>query len=240
MAVEHLHTPEAIARRLRAGPRQSYLRDWVYGGIDGAVTTFAVVAGVEGASLAPSIILVLGVANLVGDGFAMAAGNYSATHSEKQEFDHFEALEIQHIEEDPEGEVEEVRQIYMAKGFEGAQLEAVVEGITRDREQWIATMMVEEHGLPLSIRSAFKAAATTFMAFILCGTVPLIPYAFGWGDGFHESAVLTGAVFVGIGSLRSRWSVQAWWRLGLGTLLIGSVAAAAAFGVGHLLAGVGG
>lgn len=237
MAVEHLHTPEAIARRLSDGPRQSYLRDWVYGGIDGAVTTFAVVASVEGASLTPTIILILGVANLVGDGFSMAAGNYSATRAEKQEFDHFEAIERRHIEQNPKGEVEEVRQIYMAKGFSGDQLEAVVEGITSDREQWVRTMLVEEHGLPLAIRSALKAASATFAAFILCGSIPLLPYVVDEG-GFEVSATLTGLVFVVIGSLRARWSIHPWWRSGLGTLCIGTLAASAAYGIGHLLAGV--
>ncbi len=237
MAEEHQHTPEAIARRLRRGPAHSYLRDWVYGGIDGAVTTFAVVAGVEGASLSPGIILVLGIANLAGDGFSMAAGNYSATRSEQQQYEHYKAIEQRHIDQHPEGEVEEIRQIYKAKGFEGEQLEAVVEGITSDRELWIETMLVEEHGQPLSVRSALKAAGATFAAFLVCGLVPLLPYLFG-EDGFAASAALTGAVFFGIGSMRARWAVHAWWRLGLGTLVIGSGAAAAAYGLGHVLAGL--
>ncbi|MGH8978267.1 MAG: VIT1/CCC1 transporter family protein, partial [Acidimicrobiia bacterium] len=66
------HTPEAIAARLRIGPRRSYLRDLVYGAIDGTVTTFAVVAGVRGASLEATILVILGIANLVADGFSMA------------------------------------------------------------------------------------------------------------------------------------------------------------------------
>lgn len=77
--MEHEHTPEAIRARLAEGPKTSYLRDFVYGGIDGSVTTFAIVTGVAGAQLSSTIILILGVANLVGDGFSMAASNYSAT-----------------------------------------------------------------------------------------------------------------------------------------------------------------
>ena len=83
---DHEHTRQAIHKRLAEGPRQSYLRDWVYGGIDGAVTTFALVSGVVGAHLAPNVILVLGGASLFADGFAMAAGNYLATRSEHEEF----------------------------------------------------------------------------------------------------------------------------------------------------------
>ena len=74
--LEHAHTVEAISARLAKDPKVSYLRDWIYGGIDGAVTTFAIVAGVVGANLSSSVIIVLGLANLLADGFSMAAGNY--------------------------------------------------------------------------------------------------------------------------------------------------------------------
>ena len=81
MRADHKHTPEAIESRLSAGPQSSYLRDWVYGGMDGTVTTFAVVSGVVGAELPTTVILILGLANLVADGFSMAAGNYSGLSS---------------------------------------------------------------------------------------------------------------------------------------------------------------
>ena len=74
-ALEHSHTEQAIRARLARGPRSNYLRDWIYGGIDGAVTTFAIVAGVAGADLSAAVVLVLGFANLLADGFAMAASN---------------------------------------------------------------------------------------------------------------------------------------------------------------------
>ena len=73
--LEHSHQPEDIASRLASGPTASYLRDWIYGGIDGAVTTFAIVAGSVGANLSAKIILILGMANLLADGFSMAAAN---------------------------------------------------------------------------------------------------------------------------------------------------------------------
>ncbi|MGV1015589.1 MAG: VIT1/CCC1 transporter family protein, partial [Methyloceanibacter sp.] len=71
--LEHGHHPREIAKRLKTGPKASYLRDWVYGGIDGTVTTFAIMAGVVGASLSAGVVLILGVANLLADGFSMAA-----------------------------------------------------------------------------------------------------------------------------------------------------------------------
>src|SRR5688500_2452737 len=99
---EHEHSPEAIKKRLAAGPRHSYLRDWIYGGIDGAVTTFAVVAGVVGAQLSTKIILVIGLANILADGFSMAASNYLGTKSEQDEIERLVAIENRHIEKFPE------------------------------------------------------------------------------------------------------------------------------------------
>lgn len=67
---------------MRANFEKTYLPEFVYGGIDGAVTTFAVVAGAIGASLSPGIVLILGLANLLADGFSMAISNYLSTKSQ--------------------------------------------------------------------------------------------------------------------------------------------------------------
>src|SRR4026209_3025845 len=117
--MEHEHTAEAIRARLAAGPRLSYLRDWIYGGIDGSVTTFAVVSGVVGAQLSPWTILILGFANLFADGFSMAASNFIGTKAELDDWRRLEAIENRHIDLAPEGEREEVKQIFQLKGFEG-------------------------------------------------------------------------------------------------------------------------
>lgn len=235
---EHEHSPEAIKERLAAGPRHSYLRDWIYGGIDGAVTTFAIVAGVVGAQMSTKIILVIGVANILADGFSMAASNYLGTKSEKDEIERLVAIENRHIENFPEGEREEVRQIFKEKGFEGEDLSRVVELITSDKERWVRTMITEEYGMPQEVRSAWLAAASTFGAFMICGLAPLAPYLLKASNAFTLSAVLTGAVFFAIGSVKSNWSTAVWWRSGLSTLLVGSAAAALAYGVGVFLKGL--
>src|SRR5688572_12463591 len=92
-SLHHQHTPEDIARRLLAGPRSSHIRDFIYGGIDGTVTTFAVVSGVVGAGLASETVIILGCANLLADGFSMAASNYLGTkteHDEKKRIEEYE------------------------------------------------------------------------------------------------------------------------------------------------------
>jgi VIT1/CCC1 family predicted Fe2+/Mn2+ transporter len=233
--MEHDHSPEAISRRLAGSPRQSYLRDWVYGGIDGAVTTFAVVAGVVGAGLSARTVLILGAANLLADGFSMAASNYSGTKTEKDDKDRLRAVEERHIDLEPAGELEEVRQIYQAKGFQGSRLEAVIEVITSDRQRWVETMLREEYGLPGNLRSPVKAAASTFLAFLICGFVPLLPFVIDLPLPVYLSTASTAVVFFTIGSVKSLWSLMPWWRSGLETLTIGIAAAALAFAAGMIV-----
>lgn len=236
--MEHEHTAEAIRERLAAGPQHNYLRDWIYGGIDGAVTTFAVVSGVVGAQLAPVIILILGFANLVADGFSMAASNYLGTKAEHEDFKRLVAVEKRHIETDPAGEREEIRQIFAGKGFAGDDLDRMVELVTSDRERWIRTMLTEEYGLPLEIRSARFAALSTFSAFVICGFIPLLPFVARLPQAFLISTILTGAVFFLIGSVKSKWSTASWWWSGLTTFLVGAIAAGLAYAVGVMLRGL--
>jgi vacuolar iron transporter family protein len=174
--LEHEHSPESIAERFAAGTGHNYVRDFVYGGVDGAVTTFAVVAGTIGASLPSRIVLILGAANLIADGFSMAASNYLGTTAEMEDRARLAKIEAKHINVDPEGEREEVRQIYSSKGFSGEDLENTVRIITSDRDRWIETMLTEEYGLPAAVRSPWIAALSTFAAFFVCGTLPLVPF----------------------------------------------------------------
>jgi len=236
--MEHEHSVAAISERLAAGPRHNYLRDWIYGGIDGAVTTFAVVCGVAGARLSPWIILALGFANLFADGFSMAASNFLGTRAEQDDWRRLEAIEHRHIDLTPEGEREEVRQIFQLKGFSGEELERVVQLVTADRERWVRTMLTEEYGLPAEIRSPWIAALSTLSAFLICGLVPLVPFLLGMANALGASIIVTVAVFMIIGSLKSRWSTVAWWRSGLITLLVGAVAAALAYITGVFLKGL--
>jgi VIT1/CCC1 family predicted Fe2+/Mn2+ transporter len=234
--LEHGHDPRDIARRLKQGPRISYLRDWVYGGIDGTVTTFAVVAGVTGAELSTKALLILGAANLFADGFSMAAANYSGTRAEIDEYEQVRRMEERHVEVAPEGEREEIRQIFEAKGFSGEALDSAVKVITGTRKRWIDTMMTEEHGLPPISRSPARAALMTFLAFLLCGAIPLLPFVAGLPNSIGTSTLMTGLTFFLIGSLRSRWSPAPWWRTGLETFTIGITAAGIAYVVGVAVA----
>ena len=233
--LEHSHEPEHIAARLAEGPSASYIRDWVYGGIDGSITTFAIVAGVVGAELSARVVLILGIVNVLSDGFSMAAANFSSTRTEIEEYEQKRSMEERHVELHPEGEREEVRQIFEAKGFCGEDLDRAVDVITAERERWIDTMMTEEHGLPALTRSPLKSALVTFAAFVLCGLVPIFPFAIGAANAVAISASMTALVFFAIGSIRSLWSLKTWWYSGLETLVIGMIAAGVAYVAGDFL-----
>jgi VIT1/CCC1 family predicted Fe2+/Mn2+ transporter len=243
-SLEAAHTPLAVRKRLRDTPAPSYLQDFIYGAIDGAVTTFAVVAGVEGANLDEQVVIILGGANLIADGFSMAVSNFLGSRAERQRRERARRDEQLHIRVIPEGEREEVRQIFAAKGFEGRELERVVEVITSDPDLWTDTMMSEELGFGATAPDEFRAAAATLVAFLTVGFLPLtvfvydvaapgeVTHAFGW------SALMTGVAFFVVGALKSRFVDQSWWRSALETLVVGGVAAALAYAVGAFLQGV--
>lgn len=193
------HTSEAIAARLAGGANHSYLRDSVYGAIDGAVTTFAVIAGVFGANLDVGIVLILGAANLLADGFSMAVSNFLGTRAEQQQYLQARGREEAHVRDIPAGEREEIRQIFAGKGLAGDELERVVEVITTDPKQWVDVMMQEELGLPAEVTSAWMAALHTFIAFLVIGSLPLLAYIYEaafpgqLSEPFVWSAVMTGS-----------------------------------------------
>jgi VIT1/CCC1 family predicted Fe2+/Mn2+ transporter len=239
------HTPRAVRARLGRKPSPSYLHDFVYGAVDGAVTTFAVVAGVQGAQLDETVVIILGVANLIADGFSMAASNFLGSRAERQRRERARREEERHIREVPEGERQEIREIFAAKGFEGEDLDRVVDVITADPELWAETMMSEELGFSTTDPNELVAALATLVAFISVGFLPLVVFVYevaGLGeveDAFTWSAIMTGIAFFVVGGLKSRFVDQSWWRSGLETLIVGGLAAGLAYAAGVLLQGVG-
>lgn len=220
------------------------LGDFVYGATDGAVTTFAVVAGVVGASLSPSIVLILGFANLLADGFSMAVGNYLSAKAQREQIEKARKREEWEIDNLVEQEKQEIRDIYTKKGFKEELLDEIVRVITSRRKVWVDTMMREELGLIEESRQPRDTAVTTFAAFNAVGLIPLLPFVAMFvigssvvsaADAFTYSMISTAAAFFLIGSVKGRVVQKPLLRSGLNTLSIGGIAATVAFAVGYIL-----
>ncbi|MDQ3171765.1 MAG: VIT1/CCC1 transporter family protein [Acidobacteriota bacterium] len=169
-----------------AATARHYLRDLVYGGIDGVITTFAVVAGVRGGEFAAGVAIVIGVANLFADGLSMGVGNFLSIRSN--------------------------------------------EGARR------AAGLAEEESEPA------RHAAATFAAFVVAGSVPMLPFLFAMSDArrFVASIVLTLATLLGAGLLRAYVTGESR-RASVAEMLgLGAIVAAVAYYVGRLVASLGG
>lgn len=205
------------------------------------MTTFAVVAGVSGAALSVNVVIILGLANLLADGFSMAVSNYLGARADEQLRAKARRQEYEHIRVFPEGEQEEIRQLLARKGFTGADLDAAVAIITSDLERWVDTMMQEEHGVQLKGPRPLHAALATFVAFLLVGASSLLPFFWNLlasppiSHPFAWSALMAAIAFFGVGSLKGRYVGQHWLRSGAETLLMGGAATALAYGVGVML-----
>ncbi len=219
------------------------LRDGVLGAIDGTVTTFAVVAGTVGAALPGGVVIILGMANLVADGFSMAVSNYLGIRAEEDQDQQTEVGEQQAVRDDPVRARDRVRRIYQRKGFAGDDLERAVDVITSDPQVWVETLVHEEHGIAQRDARPFRAGAATFIAFTVVGFLPLAAFIVEalWpgtvGDPFVWSAVMTAIAFFLVGVVKARVVSQSWLRGGTETLIIGGSAAVLAYVVGFLLKG---
>ncbi|PVY42233.1 VIT1/CCC1 transporter family protein [Pontibacter virosus] len=222
--------------------KKEYISEFVYGGIDGAITTFAVVAGAEGANLGIAVVIILGLANLIADGFSMSVGNYFSTKASRDNFDRHKAREYWEVEHLGETEKQEIREIYEAKGFKGDLLNQVVEVITADKDVWVDTMMKEELEMTKDGKTPIKTASVTFISFIIVGSIPLLAYIFAGLDSgidgaelFLYSSVLTGIAMTIVGALKSIVTERNILAGIAETLLLGGMAAMLAYFVGDVL-----
>lgn len=215
-----------------------FIHDIVYGGNDGIVTTFAVVAGTTGADLPRYVIIILGLANLLADGSSMATGAYLSLKAERDQYLRLRREENQEIENDPEVEREEVREHFAAKGVQGKSLSSLVDIVTGNRELWLDVMMHTEHGVTADTGSRpILHGFMTFVAFQIFGAIPLIPYIFpvepDWR--FRIAIGSTAIALLLLGLTRSIVTREKLIRGPLEILSIGALGAVVAYGVGVLL-----
>lgn len=235
MQNETWHTGSAWMLRF-----ETYLPEVVYGSIDGIVTTFAVVAGSAGADFEITIVLILGMANLFADGLSMSVGSYLSRKSEQDNYQKHLRIEEWEIENMPDVERQEIEEIYRAKGFEGKELEMVVNRITSNKQVWLDTMMKDELGLSLERKSPLKAGLTTFISFVVAGAIPLVAYLLAYTNWvtvnpFVLASVITLLTFVLIGYVKTYVTRIGLLRSITETLLLGTLAATVAYLLGDFL-----
>ena len=221
-----------------------YLKSFVYGGLDGIVTTFAVVAGVAGANLSSGVVLILGVANLIADGISMAFGDYLSTKAENEYAAAERVRETWEVKNYPEGEKKEMIELYMDKGIAETDAKIAVDALSKYEKPWVDIMMVEELGLIESPESPLKNALVTFGSFVFFGAIPVLIYAiarfipFLAAHTFATACAVTAITLFALGTLKIYFTRENWYRAGLEMLLLGGLAAAAAYVVGIMLGGL--
>lgn len=220
---------------------ETYLGELVYGAIDGTVTTFAVVAGAAGAGLSAKIILILGFANLIADGFSMSVGAYLSSQSEKALYEKKRMQVMNDVEGERTGDKDLIHKLYRARGFKGQLLEDVVEVISKDKRHFVDVVMAEEHEMLPENKSPLTIGTVTYISFVIVGLVPLLAYTIdaifdlNSPNLFVISMLLTGLAFITIGYLKSMVTHTGKWRAVAETLLLGALAAGFAYFIGDFL-----
>jgi VIT1/CCC1 family predicted Fe2+/Mn2+ transporter len=243
------HSPQRIAQAAKeahGGTGSQYIGEMVYGGLDGIITTFAVVSGVAGAQLGVNVVLILGLANLFADGFSMATGAYLSSKSEQEYYERELEREAWEVEHFPEGEKAELYEVYRTQGYPEEDAARMVEIKTRNPKLWVKAMMVEELGLLPDERNPLRNGLATLISFVVAGSVPLLVYLLGMfiaipeTVSFPASLVLSGLALFGLGAAKVLVTQRNAIVSGLEMLIVGGLAAGVAYVVGALLKGIGG
>jgi vacuolar iron transporter family protein len=215
----------------------SSLSDIILGGQDGLVNVLGVILGVAAATHDPRIVLVAGLSATFAESVSMAAVAYTSTLADADYYEAERARELRHIASIPRLEKEEIRDLYLKKGFSGEKLEHIVATITADQETWVAVMMNEEHQLaPVDRRHALRSALVVGIAAVVGSLIPLAPFA--WlpvGPSMGVSVAITAAVLFGIGAYKARTMVGQPAKSGLEMAVIGTLCALVGYAVGAVL-----
>jgi len=215
----------------------SSLRDTMFGLNDGLVAAFAVTSGVAGAFSTNRIVVMAGLAEMLGGAVSMGLAAYASARAHLEFYRSEEQRERDEIRKWPEHERDEIRSIYRDKGFGGALLDQIVSHITADPTRWRSVMMREELGFGAEVmESPFRSALTVGGAYIVGAAVPLLPYLLVEPTvGVLVSAIATVLTLFVVGAAKTILTGRAWWRSGLESMGIGLVAAIVTYSVGRAL-----
>ncbi len=218
--------------------RGRWLSDVVLGAQDGLVNTLGVVLGVAAASADARIVFAAGIAAGIAESLSMAAVGYTSSVARGDLFRSERAREYRHVEATPSVEREEVRALYIRKGFDGELLERVVETICANKDVWVAVMMSEEHELvPVDRRASLQAATVIGVAALAGSVVPVLPFAlFDLRASVTVALGLGTALLFALGTYKAAVTAGRRVRSGAELAAIGMASAGAGYVIGWALA----
>lgn len=217
--------------------QNSSLSDIILGGQDGLVNVLGIVLGVAAATSDAWIVIVAGLAATFAESIAMAAVAYTSTLADADFYESEREREYRHIQDVPNLEQEEIRDIYTRKGFSGELLERIVETITANKDVWVAVMMAEEHQIvPVNRSHALRSSIIVGISAIIGSLIPLLPFFFlPIRSSILLSIALAAVVLFLVGAYKARIYVGSPGKSGLEMAVIGTLSALAGYAVGLLL-----
>lgn len=216
-----------------------WLRPAVFGAMDGLVTNIALISGVGGGGVSPHNIILTGVAGLVAGAISMGLGEYTSVRTQNDQVAHEVEKERIELTTNPAAEAEELALRWIERGLPEDLAREVAMRISLDPEEALRVHAQEELGVnPHDVPSPWIAAISSFVCFSIGALLPLLPYLLG-ATSLWPSLILGGVGLFVAGVLTARFTSQRWWYSGGRQLIMGAIAAAATYGIGHLI-GVGG
>ena len=213
------------------------VRDIVIGMSDGLTVPFALAAGLSGAVSSTNIIVTAGLAEVAAGAIAMGLGGYLAAQTDREHYINERKRELREVREIPHEEEAEVAEIFEEYGLGDKQIAIIIDRLREDPHKWVDFMMRFELGLEApNPDRAVSSALTISLSYIIGGLVPLIPYIFIHNSviALQVSAVVTSIALFGFGYIKGTFTGSKPLKSAVQTLLIGGVAAMAAFGIARM------
>jgi len=222
----------------------AFIKSIVYGGLDGIVTTFAVVAGAAGGGFGPNVVIVMGISSLLADAMSMGVGDALSSKAEVEVAKRERERERWELENFKEGEIREMIEIYENRGMSKEDAEVVMRICAKYEPLFVDMMLVDELGIepPDDSGTPWKDGLVTFGSFCFFGSFPLAAYVVLGFSGnmdprslFGISVALTLSMLFVLGAIKSLMTTRSWWVSGLEMLAVGSFVAFVSFIIGFLI-----
>ena len=228
----HTHPPGGHHHRDVSG---GWLRPVVFGAMDGLVTNVSLIAGVGGAHVTRHFVILTGLAGLAAGAFSMAAGEYVSVSSQNELTGSEINKERLELQNNPLAEQRELAAMFRERGVEARVAREVAEQISRNPDHALNVHVREELGVdPHELPSPVYAAAGSLVSFAVGAIIPLLPYLAG-ASSLWLALVLAALAAIGGGGAVARLTERPFWRGAARQLILGAVAAALTFGIGHLV-----